>query len=106
MLFTVGRVCIKLAGRDAGKYCVIVEEVDDHYVIIDGQTRRRKCNVLHLDPTTKSVDIKSGASFEDVTSALELVNILVSDKSASRKSVDRPKKTKVIHKTDKKSTKN
>ena len=102
MLFTVGRVCIKLAGRDAGKYCVVVESIDNHYVLIDGQTRRRKCNVLHLDPTNKLVDIKSGASFEEVVSALKSVDILVSDKSASRKSVKRPMKQKVNHKSDSK----
>jgi large subunit ribosomal protein L14e len=96
MLFNVGRVCIKLAGRDAGKYCVIVEELDDHFVLIDGQTRRRKCNVLHLDPTDKLVDLKSGASFNDVKSALESVNILVDDKASSRKSSDRPKKQKKV----------
>lgn len=98
MLFTVGRVCIKLAGRDAGKYCVIVETVDNSYVIVDGQTRRRKCNVLHLDPTNKTVDIKEKASSEEVKIALEAVNILVSDKGSARKPAEKPKKVKIQHK--------
>lgn len=97
MLFTVGRICIKLAGRDAGKYCVIVESIDDNYVIIDGQTRRRKCNVLHLDPTNKTVDIKSKASSEDVKIALESENIVVNNKGSARKVSDKPKKSKVLH---------
>lgn len=98
MLFTVGRVCIKLAGRDAGKYCVIVESVDDNYVMIDGQTRRRKCNVLHLDPTNKTVDIKDKASFEEVKTALEAENILIAEKGSSRKPAQKPKKAKIQHK--------
>ena len=27
-LFTVGRLCVKLAGRDAGQKCVVLSEVD------------------------------------------------------------------------------
>jgi large subunit ribosomal protein L14e len=98
MLYTVGRVCIKLAGRDAGKYCVIVESIDDNYVMIDGQTRRRKCNVLHLDPTNKTVDIKSKASFEDVKASLETAGIIVDVKGSARKPAEKPKKVKVQHK--------
>ena len=98
MLFTVGHVCVKLAGRDAGKFCVIVESIDNNYVVIDGQTRRRKCNVLHLDPTKKTVDIKSKASSEDVKKALEAENILIGGKGSARKSAERPKKSKTQHK--------
>lgn len=102
MLFTVGRVCIKLAGRDAGKYCVIVESVDNNYVIVDGQTRRRKCNVLHLDPTKKTVEIKAKASSEEVKSALEAEGIMISEKGSSRNPADKPKKAKIQHKQAKK----
>ena len=49
-MIDIGRVCIKLAGRDAGKKCVIVGILDDKTVMIDGETRRRKCNILHLEP--------------------------------------------------------
>jgi len=43
-----GRICVKTAGRDAGLKCVIVDVLDDKFVLIDGETRRRKCNILHL----------------------------------------------------------
>lgn len=36
----IGRVCIKIAGRDAGMKCVVVEQLDNNFVLIDGQTRR------------------------------------------------------------------
>ena len=47
-MFDVGRVCLKIAGRDAGKKCVVVEKLEGKYVLIDGMTRRKKCNTLHL----------------------------------------------------------
>ena len=28
-MFDIGRVCMKIAGRDAGKKCVIIDVVDD-----------------------------------------------------------------------------
>ncbi len=61
-----GRLCTKIAGRDAGKRCVIVEKLDDNFVIIDGETRRRKCNVKHLEPSEETLDIKHGASHDEV----------------------------------------
>lgn len=67
----LGRVCVKTAGRDAGKYCVIVEELEDNMVLVDGETRRRKVNLKHLEPTTRSIKIKSGASHKDVVAKFE-----------------------------------
>ena len=65
-MFRIGRVCIKTAGRDASNRCVIIDNIDDNYVLIDGQTRRRKCNVKHLEPTEKVVNLKKNASGEAV----------------------------------------
>src|SRR3989338_6387801 len=70
-LFNVGRVCLKIAGRDAGRTCVIIEELDNSYVTIDGDVRRKKTNTKHLEPLAQSLDIKKGASHEDVKKAFE-----------------------------------
>jgi len=70
MVFNIGRICMKIAGRDAGKYCVIVNEIDSNFVEIDGQTRRRKCNIDHLEPLDKIVDIKAGADTSVVAKSL------------------------------------
>lgn len=67
----VGRVCVKIAGRDAGLRCVVVDVLDDKYVLIDGETRRRKCNVLHLEPLDKIVGVRKGASHEDVAKIMK-----------------------------------
>lgn len=62
----VGQLCIKLAGRDAGKKCVIVDILDNNFVLIDGETRRRKCNIMHLEPLNQKIDIKKEASHETI----------------------------------------
>ncbi len=67
----VGDVAMKIAGRDAGQLCVVVEVLKDGYVTIDGATRRRKCNVRHLEFLEKNVKIKKGASSEEVKKALK-----------------------------------
>lgn len=72
MVMEVGRVCTKLAGREAGNICVIVDVVDRTYVVVTGpDVRRRKCNVTHLEPHTTVLKIKKEASDEDVVNALE-----------------------------------
>ena len=58
-MIEVGRLCVKIAGRDAGKHCVIVEVVDKKTVVIEGSTRKRKCNVIHLYPLNEVIDVKS-----------------------------------------------
>lgn len=71
----VGRVCVKLNGRETGQKCVIVDVIDKNFVLVTGPkklsgVRRRRTNVKHLEPTEDTVDIKKGASDEDVTKAI------------------------------------
>jgi large subunit ribosomal protein L14e len=70
-MIDIGRICVKTAGRDAGKKCVVIDVLDQNYVLIDGETRRRKCNIMHLEPLDKTVDIKKNASHADVAKAFE-----------------------------------
>jgi len=65
-IFTVGRLCVKIAGRDAGRRCVIVDTLDAHYVVVDGDVRRKKVNINHLEPLAEEVELKAGARHEDV----------------------------------------
>jgi large subunit ribosomal protein L14e len=65
-MMEVGRICMKIAGRDANNMCVVVEMLDNNYVLIDGETRRKKCNIKHLEPTNKVIKIKAGASRDEV----------------------------------------
>ena len=89
-MYTVGTVCIKIAGRDAGNKCVVVEEEKDGYVLIDGAVRRKKCNVKHLEPTGDSVKIKKGASHAEVAKALGIDE----RKTKPKKAGARPRKVR------------
>ena len=89
-MFDVGRICVKLAGRDAGQKCVIVEILDDKTVLIDGMTRRRKCNKLHLEPLTQTLDLRQKASHEDVAKAFKELGLEVLTKKSKPKT-EKPK---------------
>lgn len=81
MAIEIGRLCVKLAGRDAGRECLIVDIIDDNFVLIDGNTRRKKCNVDHLEILPQKADIKKGASHEEVVEALKHIGVKVGKKS-------------------------
>ncbi len=75
MTIEIGRLVVKIAGRDAGKKAVIIDILDDKYVLIDGETRRRKCNILHIEPLNQKIEIKKNASHEEVAKALKEIGI-------------------------------
>ena len=67
----VGRVCIKLTGRESGKKCVIVDIIDRNYVLISGPEeltglRRRRAKMRHLQPLDEKLEITRGASDEEI----------------------------------------
>ena len=72
-MLEVGKVCMKIAGRDAGKLGVVIDILDNTYVVLDGEVRRRKCNIYHLEPLERKVDIKKNASHADVLKALGII---------------------------------
>ncbi|ALU11713.1 50S ribosomal protein L14 [Ignicoccus islandicus DSM 13165] len=72
----VGRICVKIAGREAGKKCVIVDIIDDKFVLITGPkslsgVKRRRVNIKHIEPLDKKIEIEKGASDEEVLKAIE-----------------------------------
>ncbi len=71
-MIEIGRVCVKITGRDAGKKCIIIEILDDNTVLIDGETRRRKCNVKHLEFLDKKIEIAKGADHKAVIGAFKV----------------------------------
>ena len=53
----VGRVCVKIAGREAGEKCAIVEIIDENFVEVVGEAvKNRRCNIAHLEPTEDTID--------------------------------------------------
>lgn len=96
-IFEVGRVCYKLAGRDAGKYCVVIKNIDAKYVEIDGQTRRRKCNVDHLEPLDVTVSVKEGADNKTVAAALTKAGYETAErKKSDKKPTEKPVRQRVV----------
>ena len=62
-MIETGRICLKIAGREAGKYAVIVEKIDDNFVVVTGPktvtgVKRRKCNLDHLELTDNKFDVQ------------------------------------------------
>jgi large subunit ribosomal protein L14e len=104
-MYETGRVCLKIAGREAGKYCVIVETVDDNFVMITGPktvtgVKRRKCNIDHIEPTENMIEIGSkadDASIENLwknSGLIEKLEIKVPVKKQFKKEAKEAKKKK------------
>ncbi|EKF85926.1 50S ribosomal protein L14e [Methanobacterium formicicum] len=56
----VGRICMKISGREAGEKCVIVEIIDDKFVeVVGSAVKNRRCNIKHLEPLDQVIEIKS-----------------------------------------------
>jgi large subunit ribosomal protein L14e len=75
-MFEAGRICVKTAGREAGKYCVIVKKMEESFVLITGpksvtEVKRRRCNINHLEPTMEKLKISADASDSEVEKALK-----------------------------------
>ncbi len=96
-MLDIGRVCMKIAGRDAGKTCVIVDTLEGGYVLVDGETRRRKVNPEHLEATPRMIDVSKGASHDDVKNAFKThLQIELTDKKPKAAKVEQPLKTQTV----------
>jgi len=106
-MLELGRLCVKTAGRDAGKKAVVIGILDEKYVMIDGETRRRKCNIAHLEPLDTQIDIKKDAPHEEVTKAFDKIGLKARE-TKSKEKKERPKKVRkkkeVVETKEKKKT--
>jgi large subunit ribosomal protein L14e len=74
--FEVGRLCVKTAGRDVGKRCVIIDLMDKNFALVTGPksvsgVRRRRVNVNHLKPLEEKIHIEKGATDEQIIALLK-----------------------------------
>lgn len=90
-MLNIGRVVVKTRGSDAGKVAVVIDVLDKNMVMIDGNVKRKKCNIRHLEPLSKTFEIKKGASTEEIKKLLEQHNLLAKTKKAVAKKRDRKK---------------
>ena len=66
-----GRIVMKTAGRETGKYGVIIQKIDDNFALISGPKaitgiKRRKCNIEHLQLTDEKFEIKENITDEEL----------------------------------------
>lgn len=73
-MFEPGRVCVKVAGREAGRYCIVLKKPEGRNVLVTGPAqltgvRRRKCNLAHLEPLLDTIKVSADASDAEVLAA-------------------------------------
>jgi large subunit ribosomal protein L14e len=88
----VGRICVKVSGREAGKKCVIVDLTDKSFVLITGPkkvtgVKRRRANANHIEPLQDKLELKRGASDDEVTEALKAAGKLETMKEVVKPSL-------------------
>jgi large subunit ribosomal protein L14e len=72
----VGRICVKQAGREVGKKCVMIDVMDKSFILVTGPKKitgikRRRVNINHVMPLEDKIEVKRGASDDEVTQVLE-----------------------------------
>ena len=90
-MIEIGRLAVKTAGRDAGLKCVVVDILDDKFVLIDGETRRRKCNILHLEPLKEVIKINKNAPHEAIKKEFEKLGLKTRETKPKQKT-ERPRR--------------
>lgn len=96
-MLTQGRIVLKIAGREAGKYAVVVDAPKEGFVTISGPktvtgVKRRKCSITHVEPTEYSIKAGTDETMEKEwksSGLIDKLNIVVSEKRPSK-----PKKEK------------
>jgi len=76
----VGRICVKQGGRECCTKCVIIDVMDKSFVLVTGPkkltgVKRRRANINQLMPLEDKIDVKRGASDDEVTQAIEAAGL-------------------------------
>ena len=62
---------MKTTGREAGKKAGVLEVVDGAHVMVQGfGVRKRKCNIAHLFPTGKKVNVGKNVTEKELKEIL------------------------------------
>jgi len=79
-MIEIGRICMKTAGREAGKFCVVLDVLEDGLVLVTGPkaattVKRRKCSIHHIEPTPETVKVKKNATDNEVLAAYKQASL-------------------------------
>ena len=67
----IGRVCLKIQGREKGEKCVVIDVIDRNFVVVTGpNVKRRRVNMNHIQPLNETVSIQRNATDEEVIGVL------------------------------------
>lgn len=89
VVLEVGRVCLKIAGREAGKYAVVIKPAgqgkgkdEKSFVFVTGPklltgVKRRKCNIDHLKATEYKMELAENATDEQVIAGYEKAGLII-----------------------------
>jgi len=72
----IGRICVKQVGRESGKKCVIIDVMDKSFVLVTGPkkvtgVKRKRVNINHIMPLADKIEVKRGASDDEVAQVLD-----------------------------------
>ena len=72
----IGRICVKQVGRENGRKCVVIDVMDKSFVLVTGPkkvtgVKRRRVNINHVMPLQDKIEVKRGASDEEVAQVLD-----------------------------------
>ncbi len=101
-MIKTGSVAIKLAGRDAGHVCVVLDVLDNNQMLIEGNVRRRRINTRHLEFLGKEIKATKNSSREDVLKELKILGFKFKEikKGSKKEKTQRLKKTKKSKKNE------
>ncbi len=96
-MIETGRVCVKIAGSESGKYCVVVEQIDENFVLVDGEVKRGRCNIKHLELLPFKLDISKNDTTDKILAKMLEANIIQElpkkkEKKEAEKKEAKPKK--------------
>lgn len=67
-----GSICFRTTGKNAGEKVVVIESPKKGMAIVEGaRSKKGKCNIMHLWPTGKKAEMKSGYTKKDLKNALQ-----------------------------------
>lgn len=70
-MFKTGLICRKTSGKDNGKICIVLEsEKDKSFVFVEGEVKRKKYNIAHLEPVGYA-EIDKDAPHDEVLKVIE-----------------------------------
>jgi large subunit ribosomal protein L14e len=101
-MLSIGRICVKTNGKDAGKLCCVVDLIDKTFVLIDGNVKRKRCNIAHLEPLPVLIKIKKGEDTANVIKSMNAANIKA---QAKKVKIKKPKEEKTEEKPKKETKK-